>query len=319
MNEIVVAGAGVFGTSVAERLAWNRNNHVVLHTIEEDVMEDINTNHQNTKYFPTKFLNPGITATGDDSVFENADVVMLVLPSSVIVPFSERIRNHTKGTPLIVNLAKGMSDGGAFITEDIPFERKASMKGPSFAIETMNGFPTFFTFGGKKEDYEYFLSTILPKTGFTLDWTEDVRSVELCSILKNMYAVAIGLVSGKYGSPNVDFLVYTKAVREMRKLLEMYGCNPDSIFCYCGLGDLGLTALNDLSRNRTFGMLIGKGFLFNDQNNAQTVIEGRRTIKLIAEKVRSVGREEEFPLVENLYRLLYENGKLNQYFMAVLK
>ena len=66
-------------------------------------------------------------------------------------------------------------------------------------------------------------------------------------------------------------------------------------------------------------MLIGKGFLFNDQNNAQTVIEGRRTIKLIAEKVRSVGREEEFPLVENLYRLLYENGKLNQYFMAVLK
>ena len=100
MNEIVVAGAGVFGTSVAERLAWNRNNHVVLHTIEEDVMEDINTNHQNTKYFPTKFLNPGITATGDDSVFENADVVMLVLPSSVIVPFSERIRNHTKGTIL---------------------------------------------------------------------------------------------------------------------------------------------------------------------------------------------------------------------------
>ena len=56
MNEIVVAGAGVFGTSVAERLAWNRNNHVILHTIETDVMEDINTNHQNTKYFPTKFL-----------------------------------------------------------------------------------------------------------------------------------------------------------------------------------------------------------------------------------------------------------------------
>ena len=66
MNEIVVAGAGVFGTSVAERLAWNRNNHVILHTIETDVMEDINTNHQNTKYFPTKFLNPGITATDDD-------------------------------------------------------------------------------------------------------------------------------------------------------------------------------------------------------------------------------------------------------------
>ena len=319
MNRIVVAGGGVFGTSVAERLTWNRNNDVTIHTIEEDVERDINTNHQNTKYFPTKFLSPKLTATMDDSVFEGADVILLVLPSKVIVPFSERIRKHTTGNPLIVNLAKGMSDEGAFITEDIPFSRRASMKGPSFAIETMNGFPTSFTFGGEKSDYEYFRDNVLPHTGFTLDWTEDTRSVELCSILKNMYAIAIGLVSGKYGSPNVDFLVYTKAVREMRKLLRLYSCSEETIFCYCGLGDLGLTALNDLSRNRTFGMLIGKGFLFNEEKNAATVIEGKRTISIIAKKVKEEGIEDEFPLVTNLYHLLYEDGKLNDYFVAALK
>ena len=319
MNRIVVAGGGVFGTSVAERLTWNRNNDVTIHTIEEDVENDINTNHQNTKYFPTKFLSPRLTATMDDSVFKGADVILLVLPSKVIVPFSERIRKHTTGNPLIVNLAKGMSDEGAFITEDIPFSRRASMKGPSFAIETMNGFPTSFTFGGEKRDYEYFRDVILPHTGFTLDWTQDTRSVELCSILKNMYAIAIGLVSGKYGSPNVDFLVYTKAVREMRKLLRLYSCSEETIFCYCGLGDLGLTALNDLSRNRTFGMLIGKGFLFNEEKNAATVIEGKRTISIIAKKVRELGQENEFPLVTNLYHLLYEDGKLNDYFVAALK
>ncbi len=319
MNRIVVAGGGVFGTSVAERLTWNRNNDVTIHTIEEDVERDINTNHQNTKYFPTKFLSPRLRATMDDSVFEGADVILLVLPSKVIVPFSERIRKHTTGNPLIVNLAKGMSDEGAFITEDIPFSRRASMKGPSFAIETMNGFPTSFTFGGEKSDYEYFRDVVLPHTGFTLDWTEDTRSVELCSILKNMYAIAIGLVSGKYGSPNVDFLVYTKAVREMRKLLRLYSCSEETIFCYCGLGDLGLTALNDLSRNRTFGMLIGKGFLFNEEKNAATVIEGKRTISIIAKKVKEEGIEESFPLVMNLYHLLYEDGKLNDYYVAALK
>ncbi len=316
MNKIVVAGGGVFGTSIAERLTWNRNNNVMIHTIEEDVADDINRNHQNTKYFPTKFLSPSLKVTMDDSIFCDADVVMLVLPSKAIVPFSKRIK--TDKNPLIVNLAKGMSDEGAFITEDIPFLRKASMKGPSFAIETMNGFPTSFTFGGKKEDYEYFKENILPHTGFTLDWTEDTRSVELCSILKNMYAIAIGLVSGKYGSPNVDFLVYTKAVKEMRELLRLYSCSEDTIFCYCGLGDLGLTALNDLSRNRTFGMLLGKGFLFNEEKNAATVIEGKRTIKLVKKFIIEEGREEDFPLVNNLYSLLYENGRINDYYVSVL-
>ena len=206
----------------------------------------------------------------------------------------------------------------SFITEDIPFERTASMKGPSFAIETMNGFPTSFTFGGKKEDFDYFRETVLPHTGFTLDWSKDVRAVELMSILKNMYAIAIGLVSGKYGSPNVDFMVYTKAVNEMKELMKIYNCDEDTIFRYCGIGDLGLTALNDLSRNRTLGMLLGKGFALDEMNNS-TTIEGQRTIKLFGEKTMAEGLEEKFPLIQNLYKLLYKGGTLNEYMINALK
>ena len=94
MNKIVVAGGGVFGTACAERLTWNKENKVIIHTIEEDVFNDINNNHQNTKYFPTKFLSQKLSATMDDSVFTDADVILLVLPSKVIVPFSERIAKN---------------------------------------------------------------------------------------------------------------------------------------------------------------------------------------------------------------------------------
>ncbi len=319
MNRIVVAGAGTFGTSVAERLTWNDKNDVVLHTIEKDVAEDINRNNRNQKYFPTRYLNIKLRASSSYDVFERADVVMLVIPSKAIVPFSKEVRNNTNGNPLIVNLAKGMSDDGAFITEKIPFERTASLKGPSFAIETLNGYPTSFTFGGKKEDYEYFKNEIIPQTGFSLDYSSDVRAVELLSILKNMYAIAIGLVSGRYNSPNVDFLVYTKAVNEMRKLLKLFGCDEETIFRYSGIGDLGLTSLNDLSRNRTFGMLIGKGFAYDDMNSGSTVIEGRRTIKLIGEMTREQGKEDEFPLVQALYRLMYEKESLNNYIVTALE
>ncbi len=318
MNNIVIAGAGTFGTAVAERLTWNINNRVTLHTIEKDVEKEINDKHTNRKYFPTRFLNRYLTATSDFSVFKEADVVMLVIPSQVIVPFSEEIRKNTAKEPLIINLAKGMSDDGAFITEKIPFSRTASMKGPSFAIETINGFPTSFTFGGRKEDYDYFRKEVLPDTQFSLDWSKDVRAVELMSILKNMYAIAIGIVSGKFNSPNVDFLVYTKAVNEMRGLLRIFECDEETIFRYCGIGDLGLTALNDLSRNRTLGMLIGKGFGYDSNSKSSTVVEGLRTIKLIGEITRQKGVSDDFPLVQALYKLLYENDTLNNYTLSVL-
>ena len=318
MNNIIVAGAGTFGTAVAERLAWNSRNRVTLHTIEKDVEKDINENHQNRKYFPTRFLNRYLSASADFSIFREADVILLVIPSKAIVSFSQEVRKNTSKEPLVVNLAKGMSDEGAFITEDIPFSRSASMKGPSFAIETINGFPTSFTFGGKKDDYDYMRQEILPDTQFSLDYTPDVRAVELMSILKNMYAIAIGLVSGRYNSPNVDFLVYTKAVNEMRVFLRIFSCDEDTIFRYCGIGDLGLTALNDLSRNRTLGMLIGKGFGFDPNTRSSTVVEGLRTVKLMGNITRERGIADGFPLVQALYRLLYEGDSLNDYLVSVL-
>jgi glycerol-3-phosphate dehydrogenase (NAD(P)+) len=302
---------------MAERLSWNTNNTVILWSIEEDVVEDINKNHRNTKYFPTHFLNTSIRATGDKKVFQAADCVLLVIPSKAIVSFTEEIKNMTKDTCMVINLAKGMSDDGAFITEQIPFLRTASMKGPTFAIEVLHGLPTSFTFGGKREDYLELKETILKGTGLYLDYTDDIRSVELMSILKNMYAIAIGLVSGRFNSPNVDFLIYTKAVGEMRKFLSLFDCSTETIFCYCGLGDLGLTSLNDLSRNRTLGLLMGKGFSLEYSGNSSTVIEGSRTVKLMGEITREKQVEQDFPLVQALYRLMYEGESLNDYMAAV--
>ncbi len=318
-NTIVVAGGGVFGTSISERLAWNSDNRVIIHSVEEDVVENINKTHKNLKYFPTRYLNRAISATSDMNIFKEADQIFLVIPSKAIVPFSENVRKIIGDKePLIINLAKGMSDDGAFITEKMPFKRTASMKGPSFAIEVLNGFPTAFTFGGDVKDYEFVKNELFKDTGLLLDHTYDIRAVELTSILKNMYAIAIGLVSGRYNSPNVDFMIYTKAVNEMRGFLKLFGCCEETIFRYCAIGDLGLTGLNDLSRNRTFGMLIGKGFAY-EQGNSATVIEGHRTIKLFGEMVKKDHLEKDYPLVQALYKLMYEGATLNDYLMEVFR
>lgn len=316
-HTIVIAGAGTFGTALAERFSWNLHNTVLLYNRDQKVVDDINENHRNSKYFPAHVLSTAIRATTDPGIFAYSDVILLVIPSKAIVPFAEQVKPIVKGDPLVINFAKGMSDDGAFITERIPFSRTCSMKGPSFAIEVLNGLPTGFTFGGSRKDYEDFRDTILPHTSIQLDYTSDIRAVELLSILKNMYAIAIGVVSGRYNSPNVDFLVYTKAVREMRGFLSLFGCDPQSIFLYCGIGDLGLTSLNDLSRNRTMGLLMGKGFAI-DQEGSPTTLEGYRTVRYMHDFIVANKVGQDFPIALALYRLLYEKESVNQYISTVL-
>ncbi len=314
-RSIVFAGAGVFGTALAQRLSWNEENRITLYTIEEDVIADVNGKHQNSKYFPGRHINTSIVATGDIASTYEADVLFLAVPSKVIESFCHQIHGKARKDMLVINLSKGLAEDGGFLIEKIPFNRIGTLKGPTFAVEVMNGDPSGMTFGGTKEDHEY-MREVLTRTGITIDHSTDMRAVEFLSVLKNMYAIAIGIVSGRYSSPNVDFLVMTKAVSEMRRMLRLYGCDEETIFNYCGLGDLGLTALNDLSRNRTLGLLIGKGF--SNDPKSTTVIEGLRTIKLLGELVRERHLEQDFVVLEALYSLLYMHTSLNDYYLTVL-
>ncbi len=315
MNSIVVAGAGVFGTALAQRLAWNPENTVVLYSIEQDVVEDINSSHMNSKYFPGRHIHSSIIATGDIACAYGADYIFLAIPSKAIESYTHEIHPHCKEDVVIVNLSKGLSDDGSFLTDSIPFAKQVSLKGPTFAVELMNGAPSGMTVGGDRSCYER-LRKVFAETVIALDYTSDIRGVELMSVLKNMYAIAIGIVSGRYNSANVDFLVMTRAVNEMRDLVELYGCERETIFTYCGIGDLGLTSLTDLSRNRTLGLLIGKGFS-NDPKSG-TVIEGLRTIKLLEELVRNSRTDRSFPLLHALYALVYEDSSLNSYILSVV-
>ncbi|MCH3916522.1 MAG: glycerol-3-phosphate dehydrogenase [Spirochaetia bacterium] len=316
-HTIMFAGAGVFATAMAERLAWNKNNTVFLYSRDKAVVNEINDLHQNKKYYPTRFLNKSIVAFDDLPRFAEADYIFIAIPSKAVLPFFTSISKYIRPDCLVINLAKGMNEDGTFVTSQIPAERVASMKGPTFAIELMNGSPSAFTFGGRRRDYIETKKEILDDTLILLDYSDDTRAVELLSVLKNMYAIAIGLVSGRFNSPNVDFLIYTKAVREMRSFLKLYEADPHVIYTYCGVGDLGLTGLNDLSRNRTLGLMMGKGFRIDTSQKSSTVLEGLRTVKLMQEITQEKKLEVYFPIVNALYSFLYEHSTIQEYEKAV--
>jgi glycerol-3-phosphate dehydrogenase (NAD(P)+) len=159
---------------------------------------------------------------------------------------------------------------------------------------------TLLTLGySTKEQYEI-INKIIIDTALHIDCTTDIRGVEVLSVLKNIYALVLGVVDAKYNSPNTRFMILTKAFSEIRILLRSLDGSEDTIFLACGFGDLCLTSLNDLSRNRTLGLLIGKGFFNADYKSNSVILEGLNSIAMFHDLVDEK-LNKDLPIFNKLY------------------
>jgi glycerol-3-phosphate dehydrogenase (NAD(P)+) len=287
MQNIVFLGAGSIGTALGNSLAVRSDLNVSLLSIETDVVETITTSHINQKYFPNIRLTHELKATTDQNILKDADVVFIAIPSVAVVDYMQVIRLLLPEKTILVNLAKGFGCHDQIISqclaEHLP-NPVCALKGPSFAREIVNNSPTAFTLASTDAELCKLLEPLFDETNIFIDTTTDLLGVEIVSILKNIYAILIGIVDAHFNSPNLRFMMFTRAFNEMRKILIHFGGHEETMFHYCGIGDFGLTALNDLSRNRTLGLLIGKGF-FNEGIPNKVVLEGRIAMSIILKKL----------------------------------
>ena len=282
---ILVLGAGTFGTAIANELAINKNNNVILFSRSKDKVREINQNSTNQNFFPNKKLTKELTATSDINDIKHIDIIFIALPSSKIIDTLFSIKHNFKKDVLIINLSKGLYKDGITIVESIKkkidIKNVITLKGPSFAVEIMEHAETLLTLGYSTSNQYRTVIKIIKNTSLNIDSTKDILGVEVLSVLKNIYALFIGVIDAKYDSPNTRFMFLTKAFSEIRIILKFLGGKEETLFLGCGFGDLCLTSLNDLSRNRTLGLLIGKDFFnFNDNSN-NTILEGVRAIMIM--------------------------------------
>ena len=282
---ILVLGGGVFGTAIANELSVNTENNVVLFSRSQQKVDEINTYHTNKSCFPNKHLTKFLSATSDKNEINKADVVFIALPSSVIIENLLALKPFFKEDILFVNLSKGLFSEGVTIVESIEknlgFTNLVTLKGPSFAVEVMEHADTLLTLGYSNNQQYEIINKIIKYTSLHIDCTTDIRGVEVLSVLKNIYALVLGVVDAKYNSPNTRFMILTKAFSEARILLRSLGGADDTLFLACGFGDLCMTSLNDLSRNRTLGLLIGKGFFSAEYKSNSVILEGLNAVNLV--------------------------------------
>lgn len=318
---IVILGAGSLGTALGNILAVKEDLKVILLTIEPEVADSINNQNINQKYFPGIRLNRNLKATLGEYVIRDADFVFLAIPSVAVVDYVIQNRHYLNPSTILVNLAKGFGNNDQVIAEDLMESLPntvCSMKGPAFARDMIGGSPTGFTLATRDTELWPVFERMFSDTSIYLDYSQDVKGVEIVSILKNIYAIVLGIVDAHYNSANLRFLLLTRAFNEMRQVLLFFGGEQETLFRYCGYGDFSLTALNDLSRNRTLGLLIGKGF-FTEDISSRVVLEGRLAVNIFYERLAAEGIEDErIPLMKQLYRVLNGNYPVQEMIRSLL-
>lgn len=317
---IYFIGAGSIGTALGNALARAQQD-VTLYTIEKHVADAINSKHINPDYFPNAPLHEALAATTKLKDLKNADLIFLAIPSIITVDFVLQNKKHIRDDTILINLAKGFGCGKMTITaclEKMLPNPVCTMKGPTFAREIMNAAPTAMTFASRDEGLFEIAGKMFRNTPIYLDYSNDMEGVEYLSILKNIYAIILGIVDAHFNSPNLRFLILTKAFDEMRRIMLSAGGDESSMFRYCGYGDFSLTALNDLSRNRTLGLLIGKGFFSKDISD-KVVLEGKMAVSTLCSEILSENVREQYPFIFELNKIFDNNYDISSFVGNILK
>lgn len=285
--KICFIGSGAISTAMANVLCKKEKYDIWLLSIEENVVKSINNEHYNKVYFPNIKLHPALKATSDKAILKEADILFIGIPSNVVVSYFEENKALINPEAMVVNLAKGFGVNHKTIPQGLSTVIPNTifcLKGPSFAREIINNLPTGLTLVSKNDTHFPLFTDLFAGTTIYLDYSNDVNGVELASILKNIYAIIVGIVDANFDSPNLRSLVLTKAINEMRYIMTKFGGKDETMFNYCGYGDFSLTALNDLSRNRTLGLLIGKGF-FTTGISEKVTLEGKIAVNVFVEEI----------------------------------
>ena len=306
MNDVIgVLGAGAWGTALAQMLASD-GRQVVLWAREPELVDEINTSHRNSLFLPSAQLAPSIRATGDLAELSVLDTLLVVTPAQHMATVLEAMPVHPRD---LVLCSKGIEAGTGRLMnhaarDAAPGSDVAVLSGPTFAHEVAAGLPTAVTLacGGGPAQWERLVPRIARPT-FRPYYSDDVIGAEIGGAVKNVLAIACGVVDGLGLGQNARAALIARGYAEMLRFGEALGADRDTLAGLCGLGDLVLTCSSTASRNFSLGKALGEGgdaaALMADR---RTVAEGAHTAPVLTELAARHGVA--MPIVAAVYRLL---------------
>ncbi|HEX3970967.1 MAG TPA: NAD(P)H-dependent glycerol-3-phosphate dehydrogenase [Stellaceae bacterium] len=316
-----VIGGGAWGTALAQVLR-RAGRDVVLWAREPEVVAAINGNHNNPLFLPNVALDPAIRATADLAEIARTDALLLVAPAQHLRTMCKQIEpSLAASTPLII-CAKGIEEeSGALLSEavaaSLPQTSLAVLSGPTFAGEVAKGLPTAITLAAGDAALGQRLINAIGTREFRPYFTDDVAGAQIGGAVKNVMAIACGIVMGRGFGDNARAALITRGLAEMVRLALAKGGKAETLMGLSGLGDLTLTCSSTQSRNHSLGLALGKG------EKLETYVAGRRSV---AEGVSSSAAAAalarklnvDMPIVGAVDAILHRGAAIDEVIEALL-
>jgi len=306
MNATVgVIGAGAWGTALAQALASD-GSEVLLWAREPELVGEINASHSNSLFLPGARLSDHIRATGDLGELASLPVLLVVVPAQFLASV---ISGLPSGKRDLVLCAKGIEAGTGRLMADVardaaPDAMLAVLSGPTFAHEVAAGLPTAVTLacGGGEAQWRR-LSPVIARPALRPYYSDDIIGAEVGGAVKNVLAIACGVVEGLKLGQNARAALIARGYAEMLRFGLGRGARADTLSGLCGLGDLVLTCSSTSSRNFSLGKALGEGMSAAEAlAGKNSVAEGAATAPVLAELARREGMD--MPIVDAVCRLL---------------
>lgn len=284
IRKVAVIGAGILGTAIAQ-IVSNNVEDVYLYARREKVVNEIIETRVNSEYYPMVKLSDKIKPVCNFNNYSNPDVIFFCVPSSAVRDTAIKIKNESNyKNSVIVSTAKGIEYPSIKMMSKIIFEELAKnpvvFSGPTFASEIILNLPTIANIASKNSHELEVVKEVLTTDNFLVDISSDVIGVEMCSILKNISAIAYGICEGMNINDNAKYAVLTRSFNETKEIVAKIGGDPKTVDKYCGFGDLVLTSTSKKSRNYTLGMLYGERIII-DEKSSGILFEGKKSIRAV--------------------------------------
>lgn len=310
--KISVIGAGAFGTAMAVAAA-RAENDVLLWAHDADVARTIRETGENPDYLAGVKLGDRIRATNDlAEAADFSDTHFMIVPSHHYREVLTNLRTHLTKPVNVISGTKGIENDSlarmSEISEQVLGDQLAAfavLSGPTFAIETAKGSPTAAVVASKNVEFAQQAQRFMSSAALRLYHSEDVVGLELAGSLKNVIAIAAGVLEGLGLGYNTNAALITRGLREITRLGIVLGGRLETFAGLAGMGDLVLTCTGALSRNRTVGVQLGKGKTLEEiLRDAKFVAEGIKTAK----SAQALAERHciEMPITHEMHRVLYE-------------